>query len=456
VHSRPYRPEGRGKIERFFKTLRLQLLSLIPEGGSLNSLNSKLQEWIEEDYHQRVHSSTKETPLSRYLKHIHLIRETPEDMEDYFRRRTTRRVHKDRTVFLNGRLFEAPVGLIGKIVTLLYHDHDPLPCGSRSSWIASLKAFWCRSIYTSTAVSAERIPQLNSSPRTRKNNLMRLQVITETDSSSEGKTTMTNYRSYFGFSREPFAQDIPTDKLFPTPGLKSTSERCLFAIHLGAVCVITGEVGAGKSTTLRYISSKLHPSSHRLIPVIASTGSTLEVLRQICSALDADSRSNSIAKITKTIRTLILETAQRKQNPVLMIDEANLLRLEVLAQLQTLGQFDHDSKPILPIILTGQSNLLDKLMYHTSRPIASRVVARSHLEGLDHTQMAGYLKHHQEIAGVKNQLFADEAILAIHQGSGGLLRRANNLARGALIAATKEKSQIVSAEHVRVASTEII
>jgi len=125
VHSRPYKPEGRGKIERFFKTLRMQLLNLIPEGLSLQTLNSKLQEWMEEDYHQRVHSSTKESPLARYLKHIHLIREAPKDMEDYFRRRTTRRVHKDRTVFLNGRLFEAPVGLIGKIVTLLYHDHDP-------------------------------------------------------------------------------------------------------------------------------------------------------------------------------------------------------------------------------------------------------------------------------------------------------------------------------------------
>ena len=56
------------------------------------------------------------------------------------------------------------------------------------------------------------------------------------------------------------------------------------------------------------------------------------------------------------------------------------------------------------------------------------------------------LKHHQEIAGVKNQLFADEAILAIHQGSGGLLRRANNLARGALIAATREKGKVVSAD----------
>jgi general secretion pathway protein A len=216
---------------------------------------------------------------------------------------------------------------------------------------------------------------------------------------------MTNYKAYFGFTAEPFAQDIPTDKLFPTPALRSTTERSLFAINLGAVCVITGEVGAGKSTTLRYLSSKLHPSSYRLIPVIASTGSTLEVLRQISNAL---------------------------------------------------GQFDHDSKPLLPTILAGQSNLLDKLMYHTSRPLASRVVARSHLEGLSQTDLLGYLKHHLEIAGIKNQLFADEAILAIHQGSGGLLRRANNLARGALIAATREKCRVVSAEHVRVASTEII
>lgn len=46
-------------------------------------------------------------------------------MEDYFRKRTTRRVGKDRTVSLNSCLYEAPVGLIGKIVTLLYHDHDP-------------------------------------------------------------------------------------------------------------------------------------------------------------------------------------------------------------------------------------------------------------------------------------------------------------------------------------------
>jgi hypothetical protein len=125
IHSRPYKPEGRGKIERWFKTVRSQFLSTIDTDLSLENLNQALWEWIEKDYHPRVHSSTKEAPLARYLKHIHLIREAPKDMEDYFRHRVTRRVHKDRTVSLAGHLFEAPTGLIGKIVTLLYHDQDP-------------------------------------------------------------------------------------------------------------------------------------------------------------------------------------------------------------------------------------------------------------------------------------------------------------------------------------------
>lgn len=70
--------------------------------------------------------------------------------------------------------------------------------------------------------------------------------------------------------------------------------------------------------------------------------------------------------------------------------------------------------------------------------------------------MAGYLNQHLEIAGLPKRLFADEAVLAIHQGSGGLPRRANALARGALFAAANEKVQLATAEHVRIAATEII
>jgi putative transposase len=125
IHSRPYKPEGRGKIERWFKTVRSSFLTTLPDRLTLDELNAKLFAWVESGYNRREHSSIGEKPLTRYLEHIHLIREVPKDMEEYFRKCTTRRVHKDRTVSLCGRLYEAPVGLIGKIITLHYHEHDP-------------------------------------------------------------------------------------------------------------------------------------------------------------------------------------------------------------------------------------------------------------------------------------------------------------------------------------------
>lgn len=105
--------------------------------------------------------------------------------------------------------------------------------------------------------------------------------------------------------------------------------------------------------------------------------------------------------------------------------------------------------------MAGQANLVDNLMYRTSVPLSSRIVARSHLEGINRQDMEVYLKHHLAIAGVKTTLFDETAITAIHQGAGGLFRKANHLARGALIAAAQDQSMTVSADHVRLAATEI-
>jgi type II secretory pathway predicted ATPase ExeA len=264
------------------------------------------------------------------------------------------------------------------------------------------------------------------------------------------------YGNYFGFQKEPFSQDIRTEDLYPLPGLQASTERFMYGLELGAVSIVTGDVGSGKSTALRYASSKLHPSRYKVVALVGSTGTMIDILRQICTGFDVEGTSNSLAKLIRTLRSAVLEITQRKQTPVLIIDEASLLRVEIFAQLHAVSQFDMDSKPLLPLVLAGQNNLLDKLMYHTSRPLASRIIGRSHLEGLKHKDMAGYIKHHLQIAGVKDQLFAEEAVLAIHQGSGGLLRRANLLAKGALVAAAHEKCTVVSAEHVRMASTEVI
>jgi len=265
------------------------------------------------------------------------------------------------------------------------------------------------------------------------------------------------YRTFFGLSREPFTSDLKIEEILKTDAVLAVADRVDYAIRLGAMALITGEVGSGKSTALRFATSRLHPSEYRLIWVTAGGGSILELYRQIAWELEIETPSYGRASLTRVIRKSILDLVLgKKQKVVLLIDEASLLRLEVFAELHTLTQFEGDSKPLLPLLLAGQNNLLDKLYWRTSLPLSSRVVARSHLEGVDRQGMEDYLNHHLRLAGLTHSVFSDQAITAIHQGSGGLFRKANHLARGALIAATAEKCQQVGAEHVRLASTELI
>ncbi len=264
------------------------------------------------------------------------------------------------------------------------------------------------------------------------------------------------YRLFYGFDKEPFGQDIRVEDMLKTEGLLGVKERFVYAVGLGALAVVTGDIGSGKSSALRAASAALHPSEYRLLSVTATSGTIIELYKQICAELDIQTKSSSKAWLTGTIRSCITEMAQKRQRPVLIIDEASVLRLDVFTELHTILQFEGDSKPLLPLILAGQNNLLDNLMFPQARALASRVVARGHMEALGIDEMALYLHHHLRIVGCKETLFCPQAVTALQQGSGGLLRRANNLARGALIAAASEQCKVVSAEHVRVASTEII
>jgi transposase InsO family protein len=123
-HAQPYTPQGKGKVERFFRTVRQQFLTGFC-GKTIDDLNHAFDCWLEDDYHKRKHSSTGEPPLERWAKHMELVRRTPGDLEDHFRKVARRRVAKDRVVSLDGRQYEAPATLIGEHVVLLYHEYDP-------------------------------------------------------------------------------------------------------------------------------------------------------------------------------------------------------------------------------------------------------------------------------------------------------------------------------------------
>ena len=124
IHAKPYKPQGKGKIERWFKTVRSRFLTNCTV-ATLTELNADFDCWLNEDYHQRKHGSTGQTPFERFTSKMHCLRSSPANLKDCFRKVARRTVAKDRTITLNGRLYEGPVALIGKRIELLYHESAP-------------------------------------------------------------------------------------------------------------------------------------------------------------------------------------------------------------------------------------------------------------------------------------------------------------------------------------------
>lgn len=125
THSRPYTPEGRGKIERWFRNVRNSFLPIhAADGIALGLLSERLDAWVEA-YNTSTHSSIQTTPETRFRAGIACVRPAPRDLASFFRTVEVRRVKRDRTIRLSGRVFEAPLGLINQSVQVRYHGDKP-------------------------------------------------------------------------------------------------------------------------------------------------------------------------------------------------------------------------------------------------------------------------------------------------------------------------------------------
>lgn len=124
THTPAYTPQGRGKIERWFRYVRENFLPHYSDKMSLGDLNERFFDWLE-TYHNKIHSVTKQTPLERYRQNMKCVRPAPPELLGYFRFVEFRRVKKDRTFRLNGTLYEAPVDLIDQRIELKFHRGSP-------------------------------------------------------------------------------------------------------------------------------------------------------------------------------------------------------------------------------------------------------------------------------------------------------------------------------------------
>jgi putative transposase len=129
VHSPPYQPEGRGKIERWFRTVREQFLSNLDRKQVLTveTLNTRFWSWIDNGYHVAEHSSLGTTPLLRWQRNIEQIRQIPPatDVRRLFFYRVIRTVRRDSTFLLQNRFYEAPAHLAGERIEARFDPLDP-------------------------------------------------------------------------------------------------------------------------------------------------------------------------------------------------------------------------------------------------------------------------------------------------------------------------------------------
>ena len=130
IHARPYQPAGKGKIERFFRTCRAQLLPVLgaADTGSLDAVNRRLWAWVEGEYHHTPHRGLdNHTPLDQWAFAAGKVRMVgPDiDLDALFRLEFKRRVNRDRTVSFKGTLYEVDAALVGQTVTLLQDPDAP-------------------------------------------------------------------------------------------------------------------------------------------------------------------------------------------------------------------------------------------------------------------------------------------------------------------------------------------
>ena len=127
IYTRAYSPESKGKIERVFRTVKDNWINGVDwnEFSSLDDLTSEFRKYLDQEYNNNVHSSINNTPHSRYLKDFEKIKRIPpEQLENHFLHRVTRRVYGDSTIKLNKDTFEVPVKYIGQTINIRYYPID--------------------------------------------------------------------------------------------------------------------------------------------------------------------------------------------------------------------------------------------------------------------------------------------------------------------------------------------
>jgi general secretion pathway protein A len=265
------------------------------------------------------------------------------------------------------------------------------------------------------------------------------------------------YQSFYGFTEMPFNITPDPRFLYLSPTHLEALQHLKYGVReKKGFIVLVGEVGCGKTTLCRRFLNELDPAHYDTALILNPRVTETQMLKAILTELGETKLGRSQNDLVAQVNRVLLERIGKGRDIVLIIDEAQNLKFEVLEQIRLLSNLETDKQKLLQIVLMGQPELKEILGREELRQLRQRILVHYELHPLTRQDLDHYIQHRLTLAGGNGRpSFTRWALRSLHRGSGGIPRIVNNLCDKAILAAYIRESDEVSYWDVRRALKEM-
>ncbi|WP_267396045.1 MULTISPECIES: AAA family ATPase [unclassified Sphingomonas] len=260
------------------------------------------------------------------------------------------------------------------------------------------------------------------------------------------------YDNHYGLSGRPFQLTPDAKFWYETATHRKAMAYLGYGLAQGeGFIVITGDIGAGKTTLMGHLTDGIDPAHLNVIQIVSTAIEADDLLRIVATGLAVDPKGLAKAQLLTAIERGLHAVARSARRTLLIVDEAQALPVSALEELRMLSNFQAGGHALLQIVLLGQPEFRDRL--HGSdrlEQLRQRVIAIHHLDPMEEHEVADYIAHRLSIVGWQGRPdFAVDAFEALYRGSGGVPRRLNLLAGRVMLHAAIEDLDLIDASVVR-------